>query len=143
MNVTRDVIVDLFPLYLAGEASADTRALVEEYLKQDPELAGRVRLQWTETLKRAVPSGLPPELELVSVKRTRRLLFWQRCLFGFALFFSAFGMSLEFSTRNGHFQQMHFLLRDHPALFGGSLALALVLWAAYFAVQRRVRVAGF
>ena len=45
MNVTREVILDLLPLYLAGEASPATRALVEEYLKQDSELAQRVREQ--------------------------------------------------------------------------------------------------
>ena len=39
MKVTRDVILDLLPLYLAGEASADTRILVEKYLETDPKLA--------------------------------------------------------------------------------------------------------
>ena len=37
-EITRDVIQDLLPLYLAGEASEDTAALVSEYLKTDPEL---------------------------------------------------------------------------------------------------------
>jgi len=39
MEITRDVILDLMPLYLADEVSEDTRALVEKYLKKDPELA--------------------------------------------------------------------------------------------------------
>ena len=39
MEVTRNVILDLLPLYLAGEVSADTAALVEEYLKTDTALA--------------------------------------------------------------------------------------------------------
>ena len=38
MKITRDVVTDLLPLYVAGEASADTRALVEEYLLEDPGL---------------------------------------------------------------------------------------------------------
>ena len=46
MNVTREVILDLLPVYLSGEASPATRTLVEEYLKQDAELAQRIRLQW-------------------------------------------------------------------------------------------------
>jgi len=37
MNVSRDVIYDLLPGYFAGEASADTRALVQEYFDTDPE----------------------------------------------------------------------------------------------------------
>src|SRR4029077_7540453 len=40
MNITRDVINDLWPVYAAGEASADTRLLVEEFLRQNPEVAG-------------------------------------------------------------------------------------------------------
>ena len=38
MRVTRDVIYDLLPAYFAGEASVDTRALVEDFLATDPEL---------------------------------------------------------------------------------------------------------
>jgi anti-sigma factor RsiW len=38
VKVTRDVIYDLLPAYFAGEASSDTRALVEECFDADPEL---------------------------------------------------------------------------------------------------------
>ena len=37
MKVTRDVIYDLLPAYFAGDASEDTRALVEAYFETDPE----------------------------------------------------------------------------------------------------------
>lgn len=39
MNVTRDVIYDLLPGYFSGDISPDTRALVDEFLRQDPEFA--------------------------------------------------------------------------------------------------------
>ena len=143
MNVSRDVILDLLPVYLAGEASPATRALVDEYLQQDPELGRRLRLQWAETLKQTEPAGLPPEIELRSLKRTRRLLVWQRTLFGFALFFLALGASFEFSTRNGRVQEMHMLVRDYPLPFGVALACSLTCGTAYLAVRRRVRSAGF
>jgi len=38
-EVTKDVILDLLPLYLAGEVSEDTATLVKKYLESDPELA--------------------------------------------------------------------------------------------------------
>ena len=38
MTVTRNVIYDLLPAYFAGEVSADTRTLVDEFLESDPEL---------------------------------------------------------------------------------------------------------
>ncbi len=39
MEISRNVILDLLPLYIADEASPETSALVEEYLETDPELA--------------------------------------------------------------------------------------------------------
>ena len=59
MNVTREVILDLLPVYLSGEASPDTRSLIEEYMKQDPELAQRIRLQWSDNLAQDRAIGAP------------------------------------------------------------------------------------
>lgn len=39
MKITRDVVYDLLPGYFAGEVSADTRALIDEFLVTDPEFA--------------------------------------------------------------------------------------------------------
>lgn len=38
-TITHDVILDLLPLYLAGEVSKDTEALVKKYLEANPGLA--------------------------------------------------------------------------------------------------------
>jgi len=38
-EVSKDVILDLLPLYLAGEVSEETAALVKKHLECDPELA--------------------------------------------------------------------------------------------------------
>ena len=43
MTPSRPVIVDLWPLYVSGEASPETRALVDAFLADDPELAGQLR----------------------------------------------------------------------------------------------------
>lgn len=39
MKITRDVIYDLLPAYFAGEVSADTRTLIDEFLATDAEFA--------------------------------------------------------------------------------------------------------
>ena len=39
MIISRDVVVDLLPSYFAGDLSADSRALVDEWLRADPEFA--------------------------------------------------------------------------------------------------------
>src|ERR1700693_504652 len=111
MNVTREVILDLLPVYLAGEASPATRALIEEYMEQDPELAQRIRLQWVDNLGKIVPSALPPDLELRSLYRTRALLAWQKWLFGFGIGFTAIALTSEFSFERGRIQEFHFLMR--------------------------------
>jgi hypothetical protein len=142
MDVTREVILDLLPVYLAGEASPATRTLVEEYMKQDPELAQRIRLQWADNLAKVVPSELPPDLELRSLRRTRSLLNWQKWLFGLGISFSAISLSNEFSFEGGHLKEFHFLLRDYPAQFGVCVALALACWIAYFSIRRRLRTSA-
>ena len=139
MNVTREVILDLLPAYLSGEASPATRTLVEEHIKQDAELAQRLHLLMANNLAKAAPPVLPPELELRSLRRTRRLLGWQRWLFGLGIFFSAMLLSNEFSFEGGHLKEFHFLLRDYPAELGICVVLGLVCWIAYFSIRRRLR----
>ena len=139
MDVTREVILDLLPVYLSGEASFATRALVEQYMQQDPELAQRIRLQWTENFAKVAPSTLPPDLELRSLRRTRSLLNWQRWLFGFGIAFTALSLTSEISFSSGHLKEFHFLLRDYPAQFGTCLILGAACWIAYFAIRRRLR----
>jgi len=139
MNITRDVILDLLPLYLADEASPATRALVEEYVQQDAELARHIRLQRTDNLAGDVPSALPPDLELRSFRRTRRLLGVQKWLFGFGIFFVAVSLSNESSFEGAHLKEFHFLLRDYPLEFGICAVLGATCWIAYFSIRRRLR----
>jgi hypothetical protein len=138
MNITREVILDLLPLYLANEASPASRALVEEYLKQDPELAERIR---QGTILGAFPvteTNLRPEPELRSLRRTRRLLGLQRWLFGLGLGLTLVAFSMEITTQDGRPTRFRFLLPDHPLSLGIPLLLGLTCWGAYFALRRRL-----
>ncbi len=139
MNVTREVILDLLPVYLAGEASPATRSLVEEYMKQDVELAQRVRSQWTENFAKLAP---PPELELRSLRRTRRLLHAQWWLLGLGIGFLATALSFRFSYGDGHFDGPHLLFLDDPLAFIGCLAPGVACWIAYFIIRRRLRASA-
>ena len=138
MNVTREVILDLLPVYLAGEASPATRALIEEFMQQDPELAQRIRLQWADNLAKVAPSVLPPDLELRSLRRTRNLLGWQKWLFGLGICFTALSLTSEISFHDGAFKEFHFLIQDFPAQFGICVALAMVCWIGYYSIRRRL-----
>ena len=71
MEVTRDVILDLLPLYLADEASKETQALVKEYLDHDPDLAQLAR-QWQERLPGPPPAPVRPDLQTLAYREAKR-----------------------------------------------------------------------
>ncbi len=71
-SVPRNVILDLLPAYIAGEASEESRVLVEEFARNDPQIARLIR---TGTLEPAVISpkmATPDDLEMKTMKRVRR-----------------------------------------------------------------------
>ena len=107
MNVTKDVVLDLLPVYLAGEASADTRGLVEEFLRQDPDLAERIRQQWTKGLGSSPPPALPPDLELRALKRAHGQIWLQILLFGVMVAALGTMMVLKFTFGPGGLQEVH------------------------------------
>jgi len=75
MNITRNVILDLLPLYVAGEVSADTRALVEEYLETDPDLARVAEETAAMDKTEAIPVALSREDQMKAYEEAKRLLF--------------------------------------------------------------------
>jgi uncharacterized membrane protein YccC len=83
MEITRDVISDLWPIYEAGEASDGTRALVEAFLEREPAVAATLR----GGLK-LPPVDLPPSrsAETQALRRTRDLVHGRAWLRGVRLF---------------------------------------------------------
>src|ERR1700724_1542344 len=124
MNVTKDVMQDLVVVYLSGEASADTRALVEEYLAQDPEMAERGNAARTFAVPVNTP---PPDLERRTLDRTRKLLARKNYLIFFAMLFTWMPLSVSFTFGE---KNVTFLFRDNPFLCGAFLLTGLALWVA-------------
>jgi anti-sigma factor RsiW len=75
MKVTRNVIEDLLPLYLADEVSADTRTLVEEYLETNPELANIAQDLAKMELPGDIPVPLTKEDQMEAYVEAKRLMF--------------------------------------------------------------------
>lgn len=71
MAVTRDVILDLLPLYLSDEASTDSRALVEEHIDKDPELE-RMATQWKDRLPEPPPAPVNPDAQAIAYQEAKR-----------------------------------------------------------------------
>ncbi len=135
MNVTRDVVKDLLSLCAAGEASADTRALVEEWLRSDPELAREAARAETVALP-DVPT-LAPTAEKQALDRTRRHLRWRTVLLGLAAYVSTLPFSVTFGSRGYE----GLLIKDWPQRTVVA-AIAVALWVVYWRLARRARVSG-
>jgi hypothetical protein len=78
-SVPRNVILDLLPAYIAGEASEESRALVEEFAQNDPQIARFIRTGKLETDPISPKTAVPDDLELKTIKHVRhsiRLQMW-------------------------------------------------------------------
>jgi hypothetical protein len=74
MKITKNVILDLLPLYLADEVSEDTRNLIEVYLDSDEELTALVKQSAAMELPSDIPVLLTQEDKMKTYKKTRWLL---------------------------------------------------------------------
>lgn len=73
MEITRNVILDLLPLYSADEVSADTRALIEKYLETDQELANVAKRLAAMEKPGDIPVPLSQENGIKAYKKARWL----------------------------------------------------------------------
>ena len=142
MNITRDVITDLLPAYFSGDASPDTTALIEEFLRQDPDFIRAVERQRREFAAQgdllAPAAALAPDHELRTLLRTRSAIQRQKWLLGFALMLTAFPFSFVVNGSGLLFM----VVRDEPWLAAAAWAGAGLLWILYFRLRRNLKVSG-
>jgi hypothetical protein len=130
LNVTRDVVADLWPLYESGEATADTRTLVDEFLANDPAFATTLRA--TPPVNPAEPPGAP-EAKLAALKRTRDLVqgnAWLRGLRLFALVMTVFAIKRILDDTSWDVS---------PRVFIADASMATIAWTAYGVLVARYR----
>jgi anti-sigma factor RsiW len=135
MKITRDVVQDLLTVYLSGEATADTRALVEEWLKTDADLA----IQVDEARRADLPpvSAPAPSVEQRALARTKRGLRLRAITLGVAIYVSTLPLTVTFN-RHG-FQGL--MIQDwwERILL---VAIAACVWVVYFRMSRGLRRSG-
>jgi hypothetical protein len=123
MNVTREVINDLWPVYAAGEASPDTRALVEAFFQEDPEFARELQEQPSERLLQQPIPRLPPDQEARALRRTKRLLLgWDWTIF-LAILFTCQAFGRMIADTSWDVSPVNFIILA---------SIAVVCWAAFF-----------
>jgi len=134
MNITKNIINDLIPLYFANECSADTRAPVEEYLQQNPEQGDELR----RIINTPVPGTVPPAKNLDEVRafrQARRRLRRRSWLMALAIFFSLAPFS-SFSADDG---RSWWFLRDAPRAALVYAAIGVGFWILYAVERSRSR----
>ena len=136
MNISRDVIKDLIPVYLAGDASADTRALVESHLKTDPELAGDVAAARGTSL--GLPATPQPTAEKQTLDATRQLLKNRTSTMVVATLFTVLPLTFAFHGTTITF----FMIRDAPVIGIAWWVTAAIMWIWHVRIRRRLRVSG-
>ena len=139
MNVTREVITDLLPLYDSGDASPDTRALVEAYFRSDPDFERLARAANAPPSVATTSSApIPGALELEAVRRTRNALRVRSWIMGLAIFFTLLPFSFGDVSGYGSF----FMLRDVPQS-KYSFVVGVLLWLVYARQSWKLRPSGW
>lgn len=139
MTVTRDVIYDLLPAYFSGDASGDTRTLVEEFLATDPDMK-----KMADRFGRLRPSGAAPlpgeaEREKLAFARTRSRMKLRMAALGWALA-AVFGFVMAMITSAGGRWGW-----AHPGLIIGIVftVSALAMWLMSFSAHPERLYAAF
>lgn len=130
-KIPQSVIVDLLPLYLADEVSPETRTLIEEYLKNDPQLASLAQRARQAPDLQAIPAPLKKETEMEALKKVRKLMVQHNLFLFLAVILTIMvGISYIFLWDEPRGAQA-------PFVFGG---IAAVFWIAFFIVNRKIEV---
>lgn len=141
MKPTENIIIDLLPLYLEGEASTDSVNMIEQYFAEHPEFANRAQNFKLNSINTADPALITEEDEMQDLKKTKRVLKLRSFIFGLAIFFSAIPFTfgdVSWAQEEG----VHWLWKNYPegALICGFIAL--ILWGAYAWLHKRLKVVG-
>jgi ferric-dicitrate binding protein FerR (iron transport regulator) len=93
IQVTRNVVHDLWPLCKSGDASPDSRALVDAYLASDAEFAAQ--LKEIDTMTTALPNvTLSPDTERRLLEDARSKARTRMLLVGGGLVIALFALSV-------------------------------------------------
>ena len=129
MKITRDIIIDLLPLYLANEASEDSRAVVEQFLANDPALAKLVEKTNQDQWDVEVPVPLNKEHEMKSFEKTKRLLVQQKIFLALAIATTLLIGAFRFDSAG-----VQWLWLYSPQIAWTLVIAAAIFWTAYLNV---------
>ena len=137
MKVTHDVIIDLLPLYFSGEASEDTKVLIDTYFEQNSEFAEKAKATSKQNITNEIPITLTKEDEMDTFNKTKKFIKLRSWLLGFAIFFTLAPASVA------HIDGKTYWFATEASLT--ALAYGLVgvtFWVSYFITRHKIRTTG-
>ena len=137
MNVSKEIIIDLLPLYFDGEASKESQELVEIYFDENPEFAKdmtkmykKMKTNSEKDLSQIMPIELNHDDELTLLSKTKKLNNLRTTL----LFIGLFTLRTPL---------LILTFADFPMSKSLAFLFAIVTilsWVGYFKIRNRMKV---
>jgi hypothetical protein len=129
-EITRDLMIDLLPAYLSGDASTDTKLLVENYLKENPDFAQLIKHE-AKVVFPSVPAAASNNAELAALKKTQKHLRRLGWIMGIAIFCTLLGISFQFGPEG-----IKWTWGFNPGIAVALEVTGALLWIWYFRGRR-------
>ena len=126
-KIPQHVILDLLPLYLADEVSGETKNLIEEYLKTDPQLATLAEQAKHAPSLQEIPAPITKETEMEALKKVKKLMIQHNVFLFMAVLTTFLSVPAAISLYDE--------FPPAPFLF---LGVAIIFWVAFFWVNRKI-----
>jgi anti-sigma factor RsiW len=136
--LTDDVMNDLLTVYLAGEASADTRAMVDAHARENPAFGARMAAAGAVAVPDVSGGRVTGDHELRALARTRQFIRLRTIFCAAAVWFTLMPLSFRGGTDGVEF----LLLGRQPGLVWAFWSLAAASWTAWYVMHRSIRRAG-
>lgn len=136
-HLMQDVLEDLASLYLAGDATPGTRALLESYAQKHPEFAARLREagQWQAP---RIPAPVQADAEARTLLQTRQAILLRSIFLAMGIAFTLLPLSFTFGPDG-----IHMLFFPHQTgLISAFWSVAAASWVAMFVMHREVSRKG-
>jgi hypothetical protein len=133
-NLPEEVILDLLPLYFAGEASTASAELVDSYFEAHPHFARTMRAVHNSSPQ--VPGNAAPNEGHAAIRRVKMHMIARAVLIAIGVFCTISPFTFIYANQ----QLKYFMWRDAPASAAAYAGVAALTWIALTVLIRRTNV---